>query len=91
MQEYTIPGSSTSISTTVCYPRRLCLRTRYVNMKCIIPTYGCFARGYKTDRYGRWKDTLEGLDVRGCFSTLDDLEKALDYIDCGETASTSLE
>ena len=66
-------------------------KAHYVNMKCIIPTYGCFARGYKTDRYGRWKDTLEGLDVRGCFSTLDDLEKALDYIDCGETAPTSLE
>ena len=66
-------------------------KAHYVNVKCIIPTYGCFARGYKTDRYGRWKDTLEGLDVRGCFSTLDDLEKALDYIDCGETASTSLE
>jgi len=31
------------------------------------------------------------LDVRGCFSALDDLEKALDYIDCGETAPTSLE
>ena len=62
-----------------------------VNMKCVIPTYGCFARGYKTDKYGRWKDTLEGLDVRGCFSVLDDLEKALDYIDCGETAPTSLE
>lgn len=66
-------------------------KAHYVNMKCIIPTYGCFARGYKTDRYGRWKDTLEGLDVRGCFSTLDDLEKALDYIDCGETAPTNLE
>lgn len=65
--------------------------SKYVNTKCIIPTYGCFARGYKTDRYGRWKDTLEGLDVRGCFSTLDDLEKALDYIDCGETAPTNLE
>ena len=66
-------------------------KAHYVNSKCVIPTYGCFARGYKTDRYGRWKDTLEGLDVRGCFSTLDDLEKALDYIDCGETAPTSLE
>ena len=66
-------------------------KAHYVNTKCIIPTYGCFARGYKTDRYGRWKDTLEGLGVRGCFSTLDDLEKALDYIDCGETAPTNLE
>lgn len=66
-------------------------KAHYVNMKCILPTYGCFARGYKTDKYGHWKDTLEGLDVRGCFSTLDDLEKALNYIDCGETAPTSLE
>lgn len=66
-------------------------KAHFVNSKCIIPTYGCFARGYKPDKYGRWKDTLEGLDVRGCFSVLNDLEKALDYIDCGETVPTSLE
>ena len=66
-------------------------KAHYVNSKCVIPTYGCFARGYKTDKHGNWKDTLEGLDVHGCFSTLDDLEKALDYIDCGETVPTSLE
>ena len=66
-------------------------KAHYVNSKCVIPTYGCFARGYKTDKHGNWKDTLEGLDVRGCFSALDDLEKALDHIDCGETVPTSLE
>lgn len=42
-------------------------KAHYVNSKCVIPTYGCFARGYKTDKHGNWKDTLEGLDVRGCF------------------------
>ena len=61
-----------------------------VNIKCIIPTYGCFVRGYKWNG-NQYKDTLEGLDVRGCFQTLDDLEKALDYLDTGETPSTSLE
>jgi len=66
-------------------------KAHYVNSKCIIPTYGCFARGYKTDKNGRYKDTMEGLDVRGCFQVLDDLEKALDYLDKGETEATSLE
>lgn len=61
-----------------------------VNIKCVIPTYGCFARGYKQDRYGRWKDTLEGLDTHSCFGVLDDLEKALDYLDRGETGSCNL-
>lgn len=65
-------------------------KAHYVNMKVIIPTYGCFARGYRSDKYGRFKDTLEGLDVRGCFGVLDDLEKALNYLDNGETASTDL-
>lgn len=66
-------------------------KAHLVNSKCIIPTYGCFSRGYKYDKYGRIKDTLEGLDVHGCFQTLDDLEKALDYLDKGETSQTSLE
>lgn len=61
-----------------------------VNSKCIIPTYGCFARSYKPDKYGRYKDTLEGLDAHGCFQVLDDLEKALDYLDKGETPATDL-
>lgn len=65
-------------------------KAHYVNTKCIIPTYGCFARGYKPDKYGRYKDTLEGLDARGCFQVLDDLEKALDYLDKGETPATDL-
>lgn len=65
-------------------------KAHYVNMKVIIPTYGCFARGYRSDKYGRFKDTLEGLDVSGCFGVLDDLEKALNYLDNGETVSTDL-
>lgn len=65
-------------------------KAHYINTKCIIPTYGCFARGYKPDRHGRYKGTLEGLDARGCFQVLDDLEKALDYLDKGETAPTDL-
>lgn len=66
-------------------------KAHYVNAKCIIPTYGCFARGYKPDKYGRYKDTLEGLDARGCFRVLSDLEKALDYLDKGETFQYNLE
>lgn len=65
-------------------------KAHYVNAKCVIPTYGCFARGYKWDKNGRYKDTLEGLDVRGCFGVLDDLEKALDYLDKGETIAIDL-
>ena len=66
-------------------------KAHYVNTKCIIPTYGCFARGYKFDKNGRYKDTLEGLDVRGCFQVLSDLEKALDYLDKSETFQYNLE
>ena len=65
-------------------------KAHYVNMKVIIPTYGCFARGYKWDRHGRMKDTLEELDVHSCFDVLDDLEKALNYLDNGETVPTDL-
>lgn len=64
-------------------------KAHYVNMKVIIPTYGCFARGYRWT--GRsYKDSAEGLDVHGCFGVLDDLEKALNYLDNGETVSTDL-
>lgn len=66
-------------------------KAHYVNAKCIIPTYGCFARGYKPDKHGRYKGTLQGLDVQGCFQVLDDLEKALNYLDKGETPETDLE
>ena len=65
-------------------------KAHYVNTKCVIPTYGCFARGYKFDKHGRYKDTLEGLDTNSCFRVLDDLEKALDYLDRGETQSCNL-
>lgn len=65
-------------------------KAHYVSMKCVIPTWGCFARGYHKDKYGRYKDVLEGLDVHGCFQVLDDLEKALDYLDRGETPQTNL-
>ena len=65
-------------------------KAHYVNAKCIIPTWGCFAKEYKADKYGRYKDVLTDLDARGCFEVLDDLEKALDYLDKGETASTDL-
>ncbi len=66
-------------------------KAHYVNTKCIIPTWGCFAHGYKADKYGRYKDTLEGLNAHGCFQVLDDLEKALDYLDKGETFQYNLE
>lgn len=61
-----------------------------VNMKCIIPTWGCFARKYKQDKHGAYRDVLDGIDARGCFQVLDDLEKALDYLDRGETTRTDL-
>lgn len=65
-------------------------KAHYVNMKCIIPTYGCFARGYRPDKHGRYRYVLDGLDERGCFEALDDLEKALNYLDKGETVRTDL-
>ena len=65
-------------------------KAHYVNMKCIIPTWGCFARSYRADKYGRYKDVMTGLDTSGCFAVLDDLEKALDYLDKGETEPTDL-
>lgn len=65
-------------------------KAHYVNTRCIIPTWGCFAREYKPDKYGRYHDVLDGLNVNGCFGVLDDLEKALDYLDNGETGKTDL-
>ena len=65
-------------------------KAHYVNSKCIIPTWGCFARSYKPDKYGRYKDVYTDIDPRECFAVLDDLEKALDYLDKGETYPTSL-
>lgn len=65
-------------------------KAHYVNNKCIIPTWGCFATEWKSDKYGRYKDVMTELDPEGCFRTLDDLEKALNYIDKGETTPCNL-
>lgn len=61
-----------------------------VNQKCIIPTWGCFAKRFKPDKHGHYRDVPEDIDARGCFSVLDDLEKALNYLDKGETGSVDL-
>jgi len=65
-------------------------KAHYVNMRCIIPTWGCFARKYKPDKRGNYRDILEGLDTRACFAILDDLEKAFNYLDRGETGECDL-
>jgi hypothetical protein len=65
-------------------------KAHYVNMTCIIPTYGCFAREYKPDNRGNYKDVYTHIDPHDCFAVLDDLEKALDYLDKGETYPCSL-
>ena len=65
-------------------------KSHFVNMRCIIPTWGCFARKYKPDKRGNYRDILEGLDTRACFAVLDDLEKAFNYLDKGETGECDL-
>ena len=65
-------------------------KAHYVNRKCIIPTYGCFAKGYKQDKRGRYHDVYTHIDPHSCFRVLDDLEKALDYLDKGETQRVNL-
>lgn len=66
-------------------------KVHYVNRKCIIPTWGCFAREYKPDKHGRYKDVYTDIDPHGCFAVLGDLEKALDYLDKGETPRVNME
>lgn len=61
-----------------------------VNEKCIIPSWGCFAKGYETDKNGRLKEIQNKLDAHSCVELLDDLEKAFDYLDKGETTATNL-
>ena len=34
-------------------------KAHFVNSKCVIPAWGCFARRFKQDKYGRWKDVFE--------------------------------
>ena len=65
-------------------------KAHYVNKRCIIPTWGCFARKYVPDKRGNYRDVYTDIEPRGCFRTLDDLEKALDYLDKGETPCVSL-
>lgn len=65
-------------------------KAHYVNIKCIIPTYGAFAHEYRQDKTGRYKEVYTDIDPRSCFAVLDDLEKALDYLDCGETYPSDL-
>lgn len=66
-------------------------KAHFVNSKCVIPAWGCFARRFKKDKYGRWKDVFENLDQFKCFNLLSDLEKSLDYLDKGETCPSPLE
>lgn len=65
-------------------------KAHYVNMKCIIPTYGAFAHEFRPDKTGRYKEVYTDIDPHSCFAVLDDLEKALDYLDCGETYPSDL-
>lgn len=65
-------------------------KAHYVNMRCIIPTYGAFAHEFRPDKTGRYKEVYTDIDPRSCFAVLDDLEKALDYLDCGETFPSDL-
>lgn len=65
-------------------------KAHLVNMKCIIPTWGCFATEMKKDKYDRYKEFMTDIDPHGCFSVLSDLEKALDYLDKGETFPCNL-
>ena len=65
-------------------------KAHYVNSRCIIPTWGCFAREYKPDKRGNYRDVYENISPSGCFKVLDDLEKALDYLDKGETEGFNL-
>lgn len=66
-------------------------KAHYVNMKCIIPTYGAFATKYvENKKTGRFEQKETNINPHSCFAVLDDLEKALDYLDRGETAPTSL-
>ena len=54
-----------------------------VGKKCIIPENG-FASSWYTGKKGE-------LDNRKCYEILSDLEKSLNYLDCGETSEYKLE
>lgn len=58
-----------------------------VGKKCIIPANGSFAERWSSQRN---KYILDGLKEYSVYNTLADIEKALNYLDCGETTEQSL-
>ena len=65
-------------------------KAHFVNMRCIIPTWGCFATKYREDSNGRYTGSYMAISPEGCFKVLSDLEKALNYLDRGETSDIDL-
>lgn len=66
-------------------------KAHYVGMRCIIPTWNCFATEYRKTSRGGYKDVqTDAIKPNACFSILDDLEKAFDYLDKDETCFTNL-
>lgn len=65
-------------------------KAHYVNNRCIIPTWGCFATEYRQDKRGGFKEVETTIAPNGCFNILSDLEKALNYLDNGETSDVNM-
>ena len=65
-------------------------KAHYVNIRCIIPTWGCFATAYRENSRGQYTDVYTAIKPAGCFNVLSDLEKALNYLDKGETSDIDL-
>lgn len=65
-------------------------KAHYVNMRCIIPTWGCFATAYRENSRGGWNDAYTTISPHGCFEVLSDLEKALNYLDNRETSDIDM-
>ena len=65
-------------------------KAHYVNNRCIIPTWGCFATAYRENSRGGWSDSYTAINPSGCFKILSDLEKALNYLNKGETSDIDL-
>lgn len=65
-------------------------KAHYVNMKCIIPTWGCFATAYRENSRGGYSESYSAIKPNGCFEVLSDLEKALNYLDKGETSDIDM-
>ena len=65
-------------------------KAHYVNNRVIIPTWGCFATAYRPDKSGRYSESYTTIAPNSCFNVLSDLEKALNYLDRGETSDIDL-